>query len=173
MGNGKRLTNQYGNLIQEVKKELSNLHVETHEKCVVYYSEIPWFPGGQFSLSVIHNSTENNYTLITKSWDHEYDCKRFSTGVYNLDRVCIKTDTIRLSSGQQKQFEAIINDINAIPETIDAEGYIILDGVEYELTIQTEFIDKKYNWKLPSENLKTFTSLIDFLHTNSTLKTQH
>jgi hypothetical protein len=158
-----RLTNQYSELIKEVEKELYTLDITTNDKCIISYSEIPWFPGGQFSLTLIKQYLNKTFRLVQKSWDSDFDCKRFSSGVYNLDRLCIKTRSIEFPDNDQKKCENLINDIKVVPNKLEKEGYIILDGIDYKLTIKSNHVDKSYKWKIATNDIQLFTPLIDFL----------
>jgi len=159
-----RLTNEYSQLIKEVEKELSFFDIPTNDKCIVKYSEMPSLLGGQFSLFLIKGNS-NNLRLVYKIWDADYDYKRFSSGVYNLDRLCIKTHSIALSDNDQKKCEYLINNIQVVPEKLESEGFIVLDGTNYKLTIKNNYVDKEYKWKIPTNDVQVFTPLIDFLTT--------
>ena len=162
-----RLTNKYKDLINEVKKELFSLNIAKNEYCILNYSEIPCFPGGQFSLFLLRDFFTNQYKIVEKNWDNEYDCERFSSGVYNLDRLCIKTKVSELSSQQQQQLENLIASIKIAPATLESDNYILLDGIEYGLTIKTKAIDKNYKWKVATKDLQYFTPLIDLVRTHA------
>jgi hypothetical protein len=75
----------------------------------------------------------------------------------------IKTITSELSGQQQRELEGIISEIKIIPETLESEGYILLDGIEYELTIKIKDVDKNFKWKIATEDLQYLTPLIDFV----------
>jgi hypothetical protein len=160
-----RFSNSYGDLHKELRIELSSLDLKVSEKCVVKYSEMPWFPGGQFSITLVEDNFTNTYRLIEKTWDHEFDLTRFSTGVFNLDRLCIRTRELQLPVQRQKEFQNLIQKIPFVPETLERTGYIILDGIEYELLITTDSIDRHYNWRLASDDIHYFEQLITFLQT--------
>jgi hypothetical protein len=158
-------SNSYGDLHKELRIELSSLDLKVSEKCIVKYSEIPWFPGGQFSISLVEDNLTHTHRLIEKTWDNDFDLKRFSTGVFNLDRLCIRTRELQLSVQRQKEFQSLIQKILFVPETLERTGYIILDGIEYELSITTSSINKHYDWRLATDDIHYFKQLITFLQT--------
>jgi hypothetical protein len=160
-----RLSNRYPDLLQEVEKELYSLDLRKTEKCIVTYSEIPWFPGHQFSISLISDTQNNSLRVIKKSWDNEYDLKRFSSGIYNLDRLCIKTETVKLSLKLMEECKRIFNSITIVPETLEKTGYIMLDGIQYKLKIENDKIHKNYEWKIENEDIEHFRPLLNFLLT--------
>jgi hypothetical protein len=53
--------------------------------------------------------------------------------------------------------------LSEFPVSLEREGYILLDGIEYELTFTIEKVTKKYTWKIPTEDIRYFQPLIDFL----------
>jgi hypothetical protein len=114
---------------------------------------------------LIKGDLNKQYRLIQKIWDSEYDCKRFSSGIYNLDRLCIKTKSVQLSAGQEIQCKNLLDDITTVPEQLEREGYIVLDGIDYELTIKNNYVDKEYKWRIPTNDIRLFAPLIDFLTT--------
>ena len=158
-----RLSNKYSDLHNELKVELASLDLDTNEQCAIKYSEIPWFPGGPLSLSIVEDKFTNVYKLIEKTWDNEYDLKRFSTGVFNLDRLCIRTRSIQISVEKQKECQNLIRNISFVPETLERQDYIMLDGIDYELAITTNAIDKNFKWKLATDDIKYFETLITFM----------
>ena len=162
-----RLSNNYQDLINQVSQEFKIVELKEGEDLLISYSEIPWFPGGQFCISVVSTKKDNQLRLIKQSWDNEYDLNRFSSGVYNLDRLCIKTIDITISETQQNLLTDIINSISQVPDTLNDKNYIVLDGIEYHLTLSTNYTDKEYQWKVPTKDIQHFEPLIDFLLTNA------
>lgn len=160
-----KFSNEYADLHKELKVELSSLELNEGEQYIVKYSEIPWFPHGQFAIFLVENKFTHHYKLIEKTWDSEYDRERFSTGVFNLDRLCIRTRDIQIPFDKQKECQDLIQSLSFIPETLESQGYIILDGIEYELAINTNSISKKYKWKKATDDIKYFESLISFMKT--------
>ncbi len=158
-----RFSNNYPALRNQVKVELSHIDLTESEQCIFRYSASPWFANDHFSIALIHNDLTNAYQIIEKTWDNEYDFKRFSTGVYNLDRLCIHTNIVKIDNEQEKELQKLIQNISFVPETLESTDYIMLDGIEYELIIKTLSIDKKYEWKLPTEDIKYFKPIIDFM----------
>ena len=158
-----KFSNKYSELHNRLKVELSTLDLALNEKCVVKYLEMPWFSGRQFSLCLVKNNSNQTYKLIEKMWDNKFDSDRFSTGIFNLDRLCVRTRAILISREKQEEYEKIIQNIPFIPETLERQNYIILDGIEYELTINIGMIDKNYKWKLATDDYKYFEPLITFI----------
>ena len=162
-----RLSNNYQDLIDQVSQEFKIVELKEGEGLLISYSEIPWFPGGQFCISVVSTKKDNQLRLIKQSWDNEYDLNRFSSGVYNLDRLCIKTIDITISKTQQNLLTDIINSIPQVPNTLNDKSYIVLDGIEYHLTLSINNTDKEYQWNVPTKDIQHFEPLIYFLLTNA------
>ena len=160
-----RLSNSYQELINQVRREFEIPELKSDESLAIAYSEIPWFPGGQFCISVISSVKTNYSKLIKLEWDNEYDLNRFSSGVYNLDRLCIKRTEIDFSINQQNALENIINSITQFPATLNDNSYIVLDGPDYELMFNIENAKQKYEWKVPTDDIKHVEPLINYLLT--------
>ena len=160
-----RFSNQFSELLNQVKKELLFLDIRKEETCVANYSAHPSFSSGHISVFLIYNEFNKNYRLIKKNWDNEYDRSRFLTGVYNLDRLRITTTTVELSNGQQKEWENIIDKITTVPETLETKNYILLDGTEFKLMLKIKNVQKTYQWKVPTEDLEHLNPIIEFLCT--------
>jgi len=158
-----RFSNNYIDVHNEVKTELSDIELTPEESCVTKYMEMPWFPGNQFAIYIIRDDIKKNYRVTKKSWDSKYDTERFSTRVFNLDRLCIQTHNFQLSEEKQIECKTLLKSITNLPETLQDEGYIVLDGINYELKIKTDYADKLYNWKIANDNIRHFTPLINFL----------
>ncbi|MFT3680848.1 MAG: hypothetical protein QM791_11285 [Ferruginibacter sp.] len=160
-----RLSNSYEDLVSQVGKEFQAIKPGDGQSLLVSYSEIPWFPGGQFCISVISTAKDNQTKLIKQVWDNEYDLNRFSSGVYNLDRLCIKRSDIDISAAQQNSLASIIHSITEAPDTLNDETCIVLDGIDHHLTLNINNIDKKYRWHAATNDIKKFEPLISFLLT--------
>jgi hypothetical protein len=158
-----RMSNTYLDVLNEVKKELYSFDFRSGQHCAVKYMELPSFPGGQICFCFVEDKLQNSYELIEKTWDSEYDMKRFSAGVYNLDRLCIRARAIQLSREKQAEFQNIIQQIISVPESLERKDYILLDGTEHELQISTDKIEKHYKWKLATEDIVHFERLIEFV----------
>lgn len=162
-----RLSNNYQDLINQVSQEFKIGTLKESENLLVSYSEIPWFPGGQFCVSVVSTKNDNQLRLIKQSWDNEYDLNRFSSGVYNLDRLCIKTSDIIIAETQQNLLTNIIDSISQVPDTLNDDSFIVLGGIDYYLTLSTNNTYKAYQWKVPAKDIQQFEPLINFLLTNA------
>jgi hypothetical protein len=160
-----RLSNNYQDLIKQVRQEFNIVELEGGENLLAKYSEIPWFPGGQFCISIISNAEGNGAKLVKKVWDSDYDLNRFSVGIYNLDRLCIKKEEINLATAQYNELEILLNSITQLPHTLNDESYTVLDGIEYDLTVNTKQERHQYQWRVPKSEIMHFNSLINFLLT--------
>lgn len=158
-----RLSNSYQELLDQVLREFEIPGLKDEESLLIAYSEMPWFPGGQFCISIVASTKNNQLRLIKQQWDNEYDLNRFSSGVYNLNRLCIKRTDMSLSASQQTELKDILNSITQFPITLDDETHIVLDGVDYELTFNTKNVKQKYHWNVPTNDIKGFEPLLSFL----------
>lgn len=159
-----RLTNSYGDMIGQIRRELLLTDLHAPEKLVLRYAEIPWFPGGQCSIHLVFDEAQRHYRLIKKHWNHLYDLPRFSSGVYNLDRLCMRTRIVHVSGSQQAVFENLIGSLTDVPDTLQRTGVIVLDGVDFELELHTATISKQYHWRSATDDLQVFEPLLSWLH---------
>lgn len=160
-----RLTNSYKDLMAQVQQELQTVKLSNNEHLLVSYLELPWFPGGQFCVTVILATESNRVRMVKQSWDNKYDLDRFSSGVYNLDRLCIKKAEIELSSSHQEVLTNIIDSIVEFPDTLEDKEYILLDGIEYQLIFNAKNAGRIYQWRMPTKDISNFEPLINFLLT--------
>ncbi len=160
-----RLTNNLALFNKQIKLELNSLNIEKEEQCILHYSEFPSLSVERFSTFVIKNCQTNEIRVVQKTWDAEYDAERSRIGIYNLDRINIKTKEIALPSKKQKEIADLLENISLLPSSLENEGSILLDGVEYELFIHTEFVDKQYHWKTANDEIIHLEPIINFCKT--------
>lgn len=61
----------------------------------------------------------------------------------------------------------IINSISQFPDTLNDRSYITLDGIDHQLTLNTENANKDYQWKIATKDINHFEPLTNFLLTNA------
>ncbi|WP_420574871.1 hypothetical protein [Kordia sp.] len=147
-----RFSNNRDEFFNQVKIELSTIKSPKGIFTRFIYLEIPYFMRYGFSISGFEESTSE---LLVKSWDAEYDWKRFKIGVFNLDRLAIHEHTIVLN-------QAEINELNILLTKelglVEWKG-ITLDGFYCQLTTKAT----KLNWNTNYEINANMIALIDFL----------
>jgi len=158
-----RVTNRYMELLGEVKRELLFYKPDKDEHCIFTYAEIPWFPGGQVSYFLLENTLAGTLKLVEKCWGHDWNNNHFSLGVFNLDRLGIRTKERWLAADSLEAYRRFMRSISYLPETLESTGYIILDGIEYEMTLSTETIYRHYKWKVPTKEISYFEPLLALL----------
>ena len=158
-----QFSNSYQDFHNAIKKALLTFPIENDETILITYSEFPWFPGGQFSLALKTDSKFNQMSVVKQYWDYSFDLVRYASGVFNLDRLCIKAETIHLALEQKEQVMNIINYITNIPETLENPNAIIIDGIEYKLELNYQANIKSYEWRSPNLDIYRFKPIIDLL----------
>lgn len=153
-----RFTNDYQQLLNEVKRELLAPALRPPEELLVSYLELPWFAGGQLAWHLAHDPLARQHRLVWLAWDAAYDLGRFATRVYNLDRLRYWQHTCLLTAPQQQQLAAIMAALT-LPDTLEQTGYIMLDGVEYELKLPAAHL----RWRLANDHFTQVKPLLDFL----------
>lgn len=157
-----RLSNSSLDLMSQVRLELDPIGYKS-KNILICYSEFPLLPGGQFCISVIDDKNSNQLRAIKQEWDNEYDLNRFLSGVYNLDRLCIKKSETELSKSRENELNHIVKSIAHFPDTLNDESCFTLDGSDYKLILSTESLYKEYQWRVATDKIIHFESLILFL----------
>lgn len=158
-----RFSTRYTDLHNQLKAELNSQTWPEGCSLIARFSEMPWFPGGQFTIFAFANNLSGKLEIIKKTWDHKYDLNRFSAGIYNLERLCIRSKNLTISDEKSQEFLQQLRRIQHFPETLEREDYILLDGIEYELELKTSSMDKTYRWKIPTADIEIFAPLLDIL----------
>lgn len=164
-----KFTNSTFDLYESAHSELLEFSQNVDNQIVITYAEFPSFD----NPFVIHLQMDKNeqFVLVKKMWDKIYDFQRFPLGLYNLDRLRIIEHQLELNKIQRIKFLEIIQQLTStdLPQKLEDESWIVLDGVEYLLDIQTLIINKKYTWRIANENISIFQSLIAFLQQSTSL----
>jgi hypothetical protein len=158
-----KFTNDYSILLKKVKEELLSFQIQSDEKCVIKYAEIPWFPGGQTSMNLIFHLESNKYRLAFKTWNYLKDSDNFSIGIYSLENLSFTTEIKILNENENRYISKLISEIIEFPENLNCLNSIVLDGVDHFLIIEKENVTKEYFWKIPNDNLNLFLKIINVL----------
>jgi hypothetical protein len=158
-----KFTNSTSVLVESAQNELLDFPKNIDNQIVITYAEFPHFQ----NAFAVHLQMEKNgqILLVKKIWDKLFDLQRFPLGLYNLDRLKIVENEFRLNEIQKEDFLEIIQQLKSVdlPQKLEDEGWIVLDGVEYLLDIQLLSIHQKYTWRIANKNIEVFQSLISFL----------
>jgi len=97
--------------------------------------------------------------LLLRTWNAEFDKRRFATGIYNLDRLSISEKTIRLSEEEQ----LFLN--NQPMENIELSDWngMVIDGLRCQLKIS----DRKLVWNCNDEINHAGIELVEFLRSKT------
>ena len=147
-----RLTTDSQKYFNEVKKELTDIDVEKNQFLKFTFCEIGQLFSHGFSVSYLEG--ESNILKI-KNWNAEFDNKRFNLNIYNLDRLAVIENNVKLTTDEIEKIEKLI-EMKLELKKFDG---IILDG------LFCEFKTEKYslNWNINEELNAEFSDLIKFL----------
>lgn len=158
-----RFSNHGGDLMKQLKVELSSATVREGETAVFTYVEIGQLLSHAYAVSYIEG-VEN--LLRLKVWNCTYDFKRFKFGIYNLDRLAILESDISLTSKQLNTLDSLLAEDIA---TVKLDR-IVLDGLHCKLSLKEQTlvwnIDQSMNTsllKLVSIVRETVGHQVDYL----------
>ena len=140
-----RFTNDKIRFLNQIKVELFDFEDSANWITEFEYIEMPYFLNYAFSVNYSVNHAKNEFRLIQKNWNSEYDNSRFKLGIFNIDRLAISKEIIKTSKEENAKFNSI--DKRKL-ETIDYEG-IVLDGLICELKVPQ--IEKHLTWNVDKE----------------------
>ena len=151
-----RITNDHREFMAQVKTELVSPAHRDAEKTALLF--LVW-PALLFEFYAIHYIKGEPGRLLLRRWNHNYDLKRFSLGVYNQDRIAIDESTFPLTSEQSAELDRMISADHPVKE----HKGIILDGVDFSLQIWSNDKDLAIEWRTHSQISDDTKQLIDFL----------
>jgi len=161
------LSNDMSKIWQRAREELS-------ERCSntwVFYTEIPHFHN-EFSIFVEEDES-NHFKMVTRFWDKIYDLKKYQQlGILNLDRLRIVEKTLFFSEKQNERFLELLKILQSkgLPERMEDEDILVLDGCEYKLYFSNPLIQKEYRWRIANRNYAVIEGIVSFLLENNSLQ---
>lgn len=147
-----RLTTDTQKYFNEVKKELTDIEVGKNQILEFIFCEIGQLLSHGFSVSYIKGASN---ILKIKRWNAEFDNKRFNFNIYNLDRLAVIEDNVKLTDVEVEQIEMMLKFKLALKEN----EYITLDGLFCEFKTK----DYSLKWNTNEEMNSEFYNLIQFL----------
>lgn len=135
-----RLTTDSAKYFNEIKKELTDVQIESNQTLHFTFCEISQLLGHGFSVSLI--SGEKDYLKI-KTWNAVFDNTRFNLNIYNLDRLAVTEKVIDLNTTDCLRIRKLIQHKLEVKKT---DG-ITLDG------LYCQFKTNEYclNWNTDNE----------------------
>lgn len=131
-----RLTNNHLDFVKHIEAELSRPFSANN---FVVFSAFPSLGSGHFAIQVIAGDQP---FLLVRHWEQDLG-ENYQLGIYNLDNVKIDEGRVNLSDKDLYAIQELASlDIKVEP----LEG-IILDGVEFQLTICKQGKTSVYHWR--------------------------
>jgi hypothetical protein len=135
-----RLTNRYLDFVKHVESELSKpCSTDTR----VVFSVFPAFGSGHFSVQIVE---EANSFVLVRRWNQDLG-DSYQLGIYNLGNVKIEEEKLSLSD---KDLATIIDLVMGDIQIEDLKA-IILDGVDYELKINSGGKTEVHCWRMEEQ----------------------
>ncbi len=157
-----RLTNDISKLLEAAKQEIQDFVVGENEQILVVFSEFPSVVGMPYQIVLI-NDNQGAVRFCLRAWDKEYDLIRWKNGIYNLDRLRIIEKEHLLLSEELQGWKDYLSHLKTqeLPNTLEEDRFIRLDGSDFELQIQTEEIKVHYKWGIAKKEIQLFAPLIE------------
>ncbi|MDO3425921.1 hypothetical protein QWT87_13555 [Chryseobacterium sp. APV1] len=159
-----RFSNKIEELMKTAEIEIGNFDLKEAEKMIAYFSELPSISGFPYKIILVKNAEGKIYSKF-RQWDTAYNLKHWTSGIYNLDRLRIITDENVLSETESdllKEHLAKLEKIH-LPESINEEKAIILDGSEWKFGVCLANKNIDYCWRAATEDIQLFVPIIDVL----------
>lgn len=159
-----RISNRIEELQKAAVVEIEQLALKPTEKIIAYFSEYPSISGFPFKITLVRNADGLIYSSF-RQWDTAYDFKRWSNGIYNLDRLRIRSEIKYLSSADSTTLKIWLMDLQRfeLPKSIAAKNALVLDGSDWKFGIHHGIQDVHYTWKSPSDQIKIFMPFIELM----------
>ncbi|MEM8887180.1 MAG: hypothetical protein AAGD28_04265 [Bacteroidota bacterium] len=159
-----RITNDMQRLFEEARKEITDFSLAEGETMICSLYEYPAIVGQPYQMVLILDQ-HNKMRFSSRSWDRTYDLIRWKEGIYNLDRLRILEKDMLLIESQTKKLRTELEKIATknLPQSLEKEGALVLDGSEWRLHINWNKLELNYEWKASNEGLAIFLPLIESL----------
>lgn len=161
-----KLSNDIDELRKVSKMEIENFAISDNERMLMYFLEFPSIAGFPYKIVLIKEDS-GNIRIAFRQWDTEYDGKRWSNGIYNLDRLRIMESGRYLSQAETEHFNHLILNLvgEELPKSINDKSALVLDGYNWEFGINYSGINVDYQWKVANTQIELFAPLIEFINT--------
>lgn len=159
-----QFSNDYLALYAAAEKELIPKGLKEGEKELIVLSRFPAVNGCWFSIAIIEKEDGQIYSSF-KLWDKYFDLDRWRTGIFNLSRLRIVSETHHYSEAEKESLWDMISILSQtkLPENVDSKEGFVLDGCPSRLHIHLPNVVANYEWNLPSTEFELFAPFIDWM----------
>lgn len=159
-----RFSNRIEAVIHEAENEIGNFDLKDGEKTIAYLSELPSISGFPYKIILVQNS-DGTICSRFRQWDTAYNVKQWTSGIYNLDRLRIITEEKIFSEADTTILKEEMLKLENIrlPESIQNEKSIILDGSEWKFGIILADKNIEYTWRAATEEIDLFIPIIELM----------
>jgi len=131
-----RLTNNHLDFVKHIEGELAK---PFSPDSIIVFSVFPSLGSGHFSVQVI----VGDYPfLLVRQWDQDL-AESYQLGIFNLDTIKINEERVNLSDIELKT----IQELASVDMKIEELKGLILDGVDFKLSISRQGNTKAYHWR--------------------------
>ncbi|MFK7908264.1 MAG: hypothetical protein AB8B69_24250 [Chitinophagales bacterium] len=157
-----RFSNSISKLQEAAKGEIQAFVIEEKEQVILAFLEFPSAVGNPYQIVLVENE-ESMMRFCFRVWDKKYDLIRWKNGIYNLDRLRIVVKEHLLSQEEMQRLKTYFAHLKTqeLPNILENDAFIRLDGSDFELKIQTEEMGVHYKWGIATEDIQLFAPLIE------------
>lgn len=159
-----RISNSMEALMNAAETEIESFDLKPGEKIIAYFSRIPSLAGFPYKIILTENS-EGTIRSAFRQWDTAYNLTQWNLGIYNLDRLRIITDEKRLPDTDTAILKEELSRLEQIqlPESIQNEKAIVLDGSEWKFGVSLASKNIDYTWRASTQDIDLFVPIIELM----------
>lgn len=159
-----KISNSTTALMKAAETEIENFGLKPGEKIIAYFSRIPSLGGFPYKIILAENS-DGTIRSAFRQWDSAYDFSRWTLEIYNLDRLRIITDEKMLADTDAAILKEELSRLDQIqlPESIQKEKAIVLDGSEWKFGVSMPGKNVDYTWRASTEDIDLFVPIIELM----------
>jgi|GEM_PF-2296967 len=150
-----KLTNSREEYFSQIRKELLDFRTESGWLKKFGFLEVPYFLTYGFAVGFFTKNNEEEGRLVCRKWNADYDNSRFQLGIYNVDRLAIAEESMKIAKDDDEFFQSV--DLEKM-DILSHDG-VVLDGLHCELQIPET--GSLLNWNMDDEMNDAMISLVN------------
>lgn len=159
-----QFSTDYLALYAAAEKELIPKGLKEGERELIVLSRYPAVNGCWFSIAIIEKEDGQIYSSF-KLWDKYFDLDRWRTGIYNLSRLRIISETHNYSEAEKESFWDLISILSQseLPENVDSKEVFVLDGCPSRIQFHLSHLNADFAWNVPSVEFELFAPIVEWM----------
>ncbi|MFZ4930384.1 hypothetical protein [Chryseobacterium sp. Mn2064] len=159
-----RISNSTEALMKEAEIEIESFTINSGQKIVAYFSEIPALRGFPYKIILVENADGTIYSAF-RQWDTAYNFEQWTFGIYNLDRLRMITDEKILPDTDLVSLKIELARLEqiALPESIWNKKAIVLDSSKWKFGFRLANKNVDYTWVASTDDIDLFIPIIELI----------